>query len=266
MSPTTPHDPDRHGTDVSIQGLSKRFRRGTREFLALDRISLSIAPGEFIALIGPSGCGKSTLLRLLADLDTPSEGTILIGGKAPSVIRLEHRMGVAFQQATLLPWKTLEENICLPMKLAKRPVDREAVANIISLFGLKGFEKNRPSQLSGGMQQRVSLARALITDPKLLLLDEPFGALDEMIRQRLNLELQRIWSENPMTTVLVTHSISEAVFLADRVVVMKTNPGGFGEIVDIDLPRPRRAEDLRSQEFHAYSDRLSELLYESGKE
>jgi NitT/TauT family transport system ATP-binding protein len=266
MSPLPPHDPHRHGTVVSIQDLSKRFRRGAKEFLALDHISLTISPGEFIALIGPSGCGKSTLLRLLADLELPSEGTILIDGLAPSVIRLEHKMGVAFQQATLLPWRTLEENICMPLKLAKKRVDHEAVANIISLFGLKGFEKYRPAQLSGGMQQRVSLARALIIDPKLLLLDEPFGALDEMIRQRLNLELQRIWSENPMTTVLVTHSISEAVFLADRVVVMKTNPGGFGEIVDIDLPRPRRAEDLRSQEFHAYCDRLSELLFESAKD
>jgi NitT/TauT family transport system ATP-binding protein len=266
MSPLPAHERQRHGTTVSIQALSKNFRNGKRDFLALDRISLTISPGEFIALIGPSGCGKSTLLRLLADLDLPSEGTILVDGQAPSVLRKEHRMGVAFQQATLLPWRSLEENICLPLKLAGRSIDREAVSNIIALFGLKGFEKSRPAQLSGGMQQRVSMARALIIDPKLLLLDEPFGALDEMIRQRLNLELQRIWSENPMTTVLVTHSISEAVFLADRVVVMRTNPGGFGQIVLIDLPRPRRTEDLRSPAFHAYCDRLSELLFESGKE
>jgi NitT/TauT family transport system ATP-binding protein len=257
---------DRHGAAVSIQGLTKRFRQGAREFLALERVSLEIAPGEFLALIGPSGCGKSTLLRLLADLDAPSEGTILVDGEAPSVLRREHKMGVAFQQATLLPWRSLEENICLPLKLAGRRIDREAVANIIALFGLKGFEKSRPAQLSGGMQQRVAMARALIIDPKLLLLDEPFGALDEMIRHRLNLELQRIWSENPMTTVLVTHSIQEAVFLADRVVVMRTNPGGFGQIVDIDLPRPRRPEDLRSAAFHSYCDRLSELLFESARD
>ena len=266
MSPSPALDQHRHGTAVSIQELSKRFRRGGRDFLALDRVSLTIAPGEFIALIGPSGCGKSTLLRLLADLDLPSEGTIQVDGKAPSVLRREHKMGVAFQQATLLPWRTLEENICLPLKLAGRAIDREAVANIIALFGLKGFEKSRPAQLSGGMQQRVSMARALIVDPKLLLLDEPFGALDEMLRQRLNLELQRIWSENPMTTLLVTHSISEAVFLADRVVVMKANPGAFGQIVVIDLPRPRRQEDLRSAAFHSYCDRLGEILFEGARE
>jgi NitT/TauT family transport system ATP-binding protein len=266
MSAAAALDQQRHGTSVSIQNLSKRFRRGSRDFLALDRVSLTISPGEFIALIGPSGCGKSTLLRLLADLDVPSEGTIQVDGEAPSVLRREHKMGVAFQQATLLPWRSLEENICLPLKLAGRRIDREAVANIIALFGLKGFEKSRPAQLSGGMQQRVSMARALIIDPKLLLLDEPFGALDEMLRQRLNLELQRIWSENPMTTLLVTHSVSEAVFLADRVVVMRTNPGGFGQIVDIDLPRPRRPGDLRSAAFHSYCDRLSELLLETAKE
>jgi NitT/TauT family transport system ATP-binding protein len=255
----------RHGTGVAITAVTKRFRQGRGEFLALDRVSLDISPGEFIALIGPSGCGKSTLLRLLADLEQPSAGAILFDGQPPSVLRRAHRMGVAFQQATLLPWRTLEENICLPLRLAGRPVDHAAVANIIALFGLQGFERSRPAQLSGGMQQRVSMARALIIDPELLLLDEPFGALDEMIRQRLNLELQRIWSENPMTTVLVTHSIAEAVFLADRVVVMRTNPGGFGQIVPIDLPRPRRPEDLRSPGFHAYCDRLSELLFESAK-
>jgi len=266
MNPPSPLEPHRHGTAVAIEAVSKRFRQGRGEFVALDRVSLTIAPGEFIALIGPSGCGKSTLLRLLADLDTPTEGTIRLDGQPPSVLRREHKMGVAFQQATLLPWRSLEENIWLPLKLAGREIDHGAVANFIALFGLKGFEKSRPAQLSGGMQQRVSMARALIIDPKLLLLDEPFGALDEMIRHRLNLELQRIWSENPMTTLLVTHSIAEAVFLADRVVVMKTNPGGFGQVVPIELPRPRRPEDLRSPAFHSYCDRLSELLFEGGKE
>lgn len=256
---------DRHGASVAVEAVTKRFRRSRKEFVALDRVSFSIAPGEFTALIGPSGCGKSTLLRLLADLDRPSEGSVRVDGKPPSALRQEHRIGVAFQQATLLPWRSLEDNISLPLKLAGRKIDRRALADMIALFGLNGFERSRPAQLSGGMQQRASLARALIIDPKLLLLDEPFGALDEIIRHRLNLELQRIWSENPMTTLLVTHSIPEAVFLADRVAVMKSNPGRIGQVVTIELPRPRRPEDMRSPEFHAQCDRLSELLYEGSR-
>lgn len=253
----------RHGASVSIRALTRSYPQSGGALVALEDVSIDLAPGEFTALIGPSGCGKSTLLRLLADLDRPTSGTLLLDGEPPSVLRRRHQMGVAFQQATLLPWRTLEENICLPLKLAGRAVDKSAVASIIDLFGLKGFEKSRPAQLSGGMQQRVSMARALIIDPKLLLLDEPFGALDEIIRHRLNLELQRIWSENPMTTLLVTHSIQEAVFLSDRVVVMRTRPGRIGQIVPIDLPRPRSPGDLRSPAFHALCDRLSELLFES---
>ena len=253
----------RHGASVSIRSLTRSYPQSGGALVALEDVSIDLAPGEFTALIGPSGCGKSTLLRLLADLDRPTSGTLLLDGEPPSVLRRRHQMGVAFQQATLLPWRTLEENICLPLKLAGRAVDKSAVASIIDLFGLKGFEKSRPAQLSGGMQQRVSMARALIIDPKLLLLDEPFGALDEIIRHRLNLELQRIWSENPMTTLLVTHSIQEAVFLSDRVVVMRTRPGRIGQIVPIDLPRPRSPGDLRSPAFHALCDRLSELLFES---
>lgn len=265
LNPATETAHHRHGTSVVLEHLAKRFRRGGSDFTALEDVSLALSPGEFVALIGPSGCGKSTLLRLLADLDRPTQGSILLDGKPPSALRQEHRIGVAFQHATLLPWRSLEDNISLPLKLAGRPVDRRAVAEIIALFGLKGFERSRPAQLSGGMQQRAALARALIVDPKLLLLDEPFGALDEIIRHRLNCELQRIWSENPMTTLLVTHSIPEAVFLADRVAVMRANPGRVATVIGIDLPRPRRVEDFRSPEFHLLCDRLSEILHEGSR-
>jgi NitT/TauT family transport system ATP-binding protein len=244
---------------VSIQGLSKSFRTGVT---ALQDIDLEIAPREFISLIGPSGCGKSTLLRIIGDLIQPSAGTLQVNGKSAHQARLDHDYGIVFQDAVLYDWRTVARNVALPLELLgwDRGRRKQRVAEMLELVELTGFESSRPWQLSGGMQQRVSIARALSFDPALLLMDEPFGALDEMTRERLNMELLQIWEKSGSTIVFVTHSIPEAVFLSTRVVVMSPRPGRIAETIAVDLPQPRSAATREDARFFELVTEVREAL------
>jgi len=249
---------------VSARNVSKTFAKGG--VVALEEIDLEVGRGEFVSLIGPSGCGKSTLLRVVGDLVQPSGGDILVNGKTANRARLDRDYGIVFQAAVLYDWRTVAKNIALPLELLgwSRARRAERVREMVELVELQGFEKHYPWQLSGGMQQRVSIARALSFSPALLLMDEPFGALDEMTRERLNLELLRIWAEIGSTVIFVTHSISEAVFLSTRVMVMSARPGRITAVVPIDLPQPRTFETREEPRFFELVTEVRERLHAGG--
>lgn len=238
-APAVPTSTSAPASAVHVDSVSRVFGRGTSQVVALDEVSLTVAPGEFVSLIGPSGCGKSTLLRLVADLDQPTSGTVEVFGRPARQARLSREYGIAFQQAGLLPWRTVRANVELPLALSGtgRGARRERVDHLLDLVGLADFADRFPDQLSGGMQQRVAIARSLAEEPSLLLMDEPFGALDEMTREHLQTQLLRICAETRAAVVFVTHSIPEAVFLSDTVVVMSPRPGRIREIVPVGLDR-----------------------------
>jgi NitT/TauT family transport system ATP-binding protein len=245
------------GSGIEIHELTKQYspRRG-ETVDAIRRVNLSVASGEFLAIVGPSGCGKSTLLHVVAGLEPPTSGTVRIGNTAPEELVRRHRLGIAFQDSALLPWLSVRGNLALPFKLAGVPVNAQKIEDLIALVGLKGSERSRPSQLSGGMRQRTAIARSLCLDPEVLLLDEPFGALDAVTRRRLNIELERIWEARAITTLLVTHSVEEALFLSDRTIAME-KPGAIAHEVQVPFPRPRTPEILRMEEFHRLADQIT---------
>jgi NitT/TauT family transport system ATP-binding protein len=249
---------------VSLRNVSKVFERGNT--VAVEGIDLDVAPREFVSLIGPSGCGKSTLLRIVGDLIQATRGEVVVNGKSAHQARVDRDYGIVFQDAVLYDWRTVSKNIALPLEMAgwNRSKRAARVEQMLELVELGGFGDHHPWQLSGGMQQRVSIARALSFSPPLLLMDEPFGALDEMTRERMNQELLRIWDEAGATVVFVTHSIAEAVFLSTRVVVMSARPGRITGIVEVDLPQPRAGRTREEPRFAELVREVRRLLRAGG--
>lgn len=254
----TAPDPAGH---IEIDSVRKVYASDAGDITALEDISFSIASREFLTIVGSSGCGKSTLLRCIGGLLAPSSGTIRIGGQV--VVEPDPRIGYVFQKAVLLPWRTVEENVMLPFEIkgSTTASDRESAHDVLELVGLGQYRNHRPTELSGGMQQRVSVARALVTRPSILLMDEPFGALDAQTRDTMNEELLRIWEEFQTTVVFVTHDIGEALFLSDRIVVMSARPGRVHDVIDVDIERPRTFGAVESDErFWTMRRRIREAL------
>jgi NitT/TauT family transport system ATP-binding protein len=250
---------------IQIRNLAKTYRTRSGDVPSLRPIDLDVADGEFVAVVGPSGCGKSTLLKLVAGLIPPTEGEVQIGGV--TVQEPPDDVGIVFQNPVLLPWRSVLRNVMMPVEVRK--LDREThlarARKLLSMAGLEDFQTKYPWQLSGGMQQRAAICRALVHDPKIVLMDEPFGALDAMTRERMNLELQRIHHETGKTILLITHSIPEAVFLADRVVVMSERPGSIAAIYDVTLPRPRNLEIMGHPTFVDLTQRIRGHFYARGQ-
>jgi NitT/TauT family transport system ATP-binding protein len=249
---------------IDINDLFLTFETQTEPVHALSDINLKVEPGDFVSLIGPSGCGKTTLLRVIADLEKPTSGSITIEGKSPHQARLDKLYGYVFQTPALLPWRNIESNIHLPLEMSgySKAEQKKLSQEYLSLVSLSGFEKKYPWQLSGGMQQRVSIARALSFSPDMLLMDEPFGALDEITRDRLNEELLRLWEQTQKTVVFVTHSIPEAVFLSTKIVVMSARPGKIIDVIETNFPKDRNLDIRESKEFLKVSQIVREGLKE----
>jgi len=261
-SPTSNRPSGLSAAHLKIDAVSKRYRsRDGTDTLALDNVSLDIADGEFIVLVGASGCGKSTLLRIVCGLLSPTNGAVTLGGTAINAPRDDTAM--VFQSPTLLPWATILDNVLFPLKMlgTLRPESVAEAMSLLKLVDLQGFENKYPRELSGGMQQRVALCRGLVQKPSVLLMDEPFGALDALTREEMSLELLRIWAQQPKTLLFVTHSISEAVLLADRVVVMSPRPGRIEEVIPIDMPRPRSFDQLGSHKAQEAIRRIRQIIY-----
>ncbi|KAB2732421.1 ABC transporter ATP-binding protein [Brucella intermedia] len=249
-------------TVIDIKDLSLVFETNDGPVHALSNIDLAVRRGEFVSFIGPSGCGKTTLMRVVADLERPTSGSVTVNGKTPEQARLARSYGYVFQAAALFPWRTIEDNISLPLEIMgfSRAERRERIEKNLSLVNLSGFGKKYPWQLSGGMQQRASIARALSFDPDMLLMDEPFGALDEIVRDHLNEQLLKLWAATRKTVIFVTHSIPEAVFLSTKIVVMSPRPGRIHEIIDCDLGPDRPLEIRESEAFLKIAHRVREGL------
>jgi NitT/TauT family transport system ATP-binding protein len=265
--PAVTTDPPPGGPVVRVAGVDKTFSRGGRSVThALEGIDLDIARGEFVSLIGPSGCGKSTLLRIVADLTAPSAGTVTVNGKPADRARRDRDYGMVFQAPVLFDWRTVQDNVELPLEILGWKAERRAARarEMLDLVELGDFLRHHPYQLSGGMQQRVAIARALAFEPSLLLMDEPFGALDEMTRERMNSEVLRIWEQTGTTIIFVTHSIPEAVFLSSRVVVMSARPGRITKVVDVDLPRPRNDDTREERRYFELVTAVREALRKGG--